>query len=186
MINLLPKDKQKEIRAGRTNRILVSYSVSLLIILVLIVLIFLAVSLYLSAVKSRAEEDIKNSTAAASELSQEQAEITEFKNNLATAKTILDSRIDYSAVILQIAKLVPSGVVLDNLTLNEEQFGQPMTIEGHAKSESLAIKYKNILNDSQYFDNAYFESVIVDANDGSYKYGFSLTATIKPEILDNE
>lgn len=85
----------------------------------------------------------------------------DFAKNLTSAKTILASNTNFTELVLDIASLVPSGVVLNNLTLgtNNAASNAPITISGRATSYDGAINLKNSLDASPIFENVSIVSV---------------------------
>ena len=103
MINLLPPEEKRQIRARITNTLLLRYCIATL--LLTIPLSTLAGGTYMIILnqKSAAEESIQNSQQKSSQYADIRAEAQEFKSNLNTAKTILDKEIKYSQIALAIA-----------------------------------------------------------------------------------
>lgn len=182
MINLLPRSAKRELYAGRTNVLLVRYNILMIIVIAAVALILAGVYLYLMTTLTNAERRIEESERSGQQLATEQQEIASFKSNLATAKQILDKRVDYSTVILRISSVVPGGVLVDQLSLDPETFGTPTKLNVSATSEQRVLELKNALNESEYFDDAYIDT-ITKAESGDHPYAAVLTVTFKQELL---
>src|SRR5262245_15442644 len=112
MINLLPPQHKQDIRAARANSLLIRYNFLLLGALAFLMLAIGIVYVYLTSAKASDEKTIKDnqSNVAGFASVEEQAQI--FRNNLSVAKLILDKEVNYTKVILSIAKVLPAGTIL--------------------------------------------------------------------------
>lgn len=182
MINLLPPEEKRQLRAARTNSLLLRYN-----LLLLGAVIFLAASIaityfYLSTTKANAETVISENNAKVGGLASVQADATTFRTNLATAKQILDNEVIYTKVILAIAALLPSGTVLDRLNLDSQTFGTETTIAARVKNYDLALKLKDAFQSSPLFTNVHFQSITSSSTVGDqYPLTVNLNVTIKKD-----
>ena len=184
MINLLPETYKKEILAGRSNLLLVRYCVLSLAVTVATVGIIAGVWLMIDRVKDISQQTIIDNEKNSFQLSAKQAEVTEFHTNLKTAKSILDKQIDYSSVALRVASTIPSGVVIDQLSLDPSTFDKPTTMVAHARSENTALELKKAFSDSKYYSDVHFNSISRgDDGSGEYPFTVNLGLTIKKSIL---
>ncbi|MGH7196796.1 MAG: PilN domain-containing protein [Candidatus Saccharimonadales bacterium] len=154
MINLLPLETKHQIRAARTNRVLRRYCVLLVLTGLLLGSVF-AGGFWVAAEEKALAESLKaSSQQSAQEYAQTRKAAEDFAKDLATAKTILASNVSFSKVVLDIAGVVPSGVILNNLTLGgSAKPDAPIDISGRAKSYDNAINLKNSLEESPIFEN---------------------------------
>lgn len=154
MINLLPGEFKKQLRAARNNNILRRYYLLLLISAGLLAAIF-AVGFVVTFDQEQQHIRIKqesDQTAKAFEDTRKAAE--DFSKDLAVAKTILASDVRFSQLISDIAGVIPPGVVLRNLGLNTQDAGNaPLTISANAKTYDHAVELKNSLEKSPIFEN---------------------------------
>jgi Tfp pilus assembly protein PilN len=153
MINLLPPETKKQIRAARMNVILVNYCVLIIFTAVVLATVFV-LGFWANASDEQLANDAKatsNSSAAAYSDTRKQAD--SFAKDLATAKTILASDVSFSQLILDISSVVPSGVILNNLSLGTSSQNTPIDISGRAVSADAAIALKNSLDASPIFEN---------------------------------
>jgi Tfp pilus assembly protein PilN len=159
MINLLPDDIKRDMSAARSNVILFRYNLLTIAaaggLLVICALFFVILNNNQSSAVSRSSEN--EAKAATYEPVQKAAE--EYKANLATAKAILDKSVSYTTTIFEIVKLLPSGVVLDGISLNASDFGKQMTFTANAKSVEKATELKQNFQGSKIFTNVHFQSV---------------------------
>lgn len=183
MINLLPRQELRELYAGRTNSLLVRYNILMLSVAVLIILILLGVYFYLGMIQGNAEARIASSQSEHQALVQPEQEISSFRSNLATARQILDKRVDYSTVILRVSSAIPSGITLDNLALDPSTFGTPTEMSVQASSENSILNLKNALNSSKYFSDAHINTISKSDGENSRGYTGSLTVTFTEELI---
>lgn len=186
MINLLPTQEKREILAGRTNRLLVRYIVLLAIVTGLMVIAFAFVWLYLDNTRSANQAKIDQYEASSHQLATEQQAINAFRSNLQTAKTILDKQVNYSSIILRIAQTIPSGVVIDQLSLDPKTLGTPTTLTVRAQSEAAVLALKTALTSSPYYSNAHFDTIALpDSSTNKYPYQVTMTVTLTRELLND-
>ncbi|HRN96859.1 MAG TPA: PilN domain-containing protein [Candidatus Saccharibacteria bacterium] len=175
MINLLPDDAKRQIKAGRTNIILIRYMIFLVFGAIFLTLISAAVYLFLMNSKANAEQSIKIDSSKDSSYLSVQAQAAALRSSLTTAKSILDQEISYSNILDGIAKALPQGVVIDTLSLSASTLGTPITIQARAKSTEDALKLKDSFQKSPLFSNFSLQSISTNKS-GSNDY--PVTATI--------
>lgn len=182
MINLLPPADKRQIRAGRSNALLLRYNVLLLVAVAFLMAAIGVVYVYLGNTKLGAEQVIKENQAKVADFADTEKEANEFKNNLAIAKQILDKEVIYTKVILEISALLPKGVVLDNLNLDAKTFGTQTTLSAHAKTVNDAIALKTSFQNSPLFSDVNFQSISTeDAEADDYPIRVSLNVTINKD-----
>lgn len=184
MINVLPPDAKRELLASRTNSLLMRYIILTSVFMGLVLLEMGAVYLFLASTRQASEDTIAKNTAEAASLQQVKIKSDEFKSNLATAKTIFDSQVRYTSVIKTISDLIPSGIILDTLTIDPTTFGTPTTLEVKAKTYGDAILFRTKLNDSKKFTNTSFKNISFSPdNKGPYPYSVTYNLTFSKELL---
>ena len=155
MINLLPPEAKKQIRAARFNVVLRNYIVMLTITGVLLAATF-AIGFWVTINdKSLAETNKASSQAAAAEYQETRKAAEDFAKNLNTAQAILATNVSFSKLITDIATNVPSGVILSNLSLGGSTAAQntPVEINAKARSYNDAVRLKDSLEASPIFEN---------------------------------
>ncbi len=180
MINLLPPEMKSQISAARTNRLLLRYNFLLLLAIGFLLAAIALVYIYLASTKSSAAATITYNQSKASDYASVQSDANNFRQNLASAKQILDSDITYTKVIVEIANLLPSGVVLDNLSLDSTSFGTPTTLSAKVTDYQTALTLKNSLQNSKVFSNVSIQS-IASGSDTQYPLSVMLLVTIQKD-----
>lgn len=177
MINLLPSETKRQLKAARANVLLLRYTTLIAAAVGFLAIGTFSVYLVMGNIKSNAENAITENHSKISNYASVQSAANEFRTNLSTAKTIMDKEIIYSDTVISIAQIIPSGVILDNLNLDASSFGSPMTINAKAVNYERAIALKVALEQSSMFSNVSFTTVSSDGS-GGYPYSASLNATL--------
>lgn len=183
MINLLPTKEKREILAGRSNRLLVRYSILLVVVIMMMLCAFAVVWFYLQNTREVNQARIEQNEASSRQLLAKQTAINEFRSNLQTAKTILDKQVNYSAIVLKVASTIPRGVVIDQLTLDPKTFGTPTSLTARVKNEAAALALKDSLTKSPYYNDAHFDSISRSDDPSGYPYQVTMTVTFTKELL---
>ena len=188
MINLLPDDHKREIRAGRVNMLLVRY-ISMMAGAIVVLGGLVGGSYYvLTDTKMKAEEQVRENEQDVVAYNQVRLRANSFRSDLATAKTILDKEVTYSKLIYKIADVIPDNVVLNSLTLDPQQLGSSATMTANAKTYDDAINLKEaLIKNDELFTDVSFETVsnsTSESDSDSYPIATSLKVTIKKEALE--
>lgn len=176
MINLLPYENKKQIRAGRMNIILIRFIVILGMAMGFLVLACGASYLVLNVIKDsdRQVVTVKAKTKSTNSI-QQQADA--FRNNLINVKSMLDNEITYSDVLSGLGATLPKGAILDSLSLNETSFSTTYSLTILAKSNDQLQQIDNNFKSSQYFSN--YKLVTSSATpDGSTDYPVKISTSI--------
>ena len=181
MINLLPPEEKRQLRAARTNTLLARYNILLLGAVAFLSIATAVVYLYLTGTKAAADQVVRENSIQTSQYASVLTEAQQFRSNLAIAKRILDREITYTQVLINIAQVMPEGVVLQSLVLDATTFGSETTLTAQARNYDRALAFKDALQNSPYFSEAHFQSVD-DTATGGYPLAISLNVTISEEI----
>lgn len=180
MINLLPPEEKRQLRAARSNSLLLRYNIFLIGAVLFLGVAVGITYVYLSTTKTNAESIIGENRAKVTSFASVQAEADVFRGNLTTAKQILDNEVVYTKVMLAIAALMPSGTVLDKLSLDSQTFGTQTILAARATSYDNALKLKEAFQSSPLFSDVHFLS-ITSGGLSPYSLTVSLNVTIKKD-----
>ena len=160
MINLLAPETKRQLRAAHTNVTLYHYSLLVLFTAILLASVF-GMGFWADYHDRTVAEQAKARTDSDAQAYADTRKLAEsFANDVATAKTILASNVSFSQLILDIAALVPQGVILNNLTLGDTTSSKnPLDISGRANSYNGAVALKNSLEASSIFENVSIASI---------------------------
>ena len=177
MINLLSDERKAEIRAARTNVIIVRYTG-----IIAMAIVFILSTLYVSYTvlqntMASAETQISANDVKADIYSETKQQVDTLSAKLAEAKTILDQEIRYSRVLVNIGQQMPSGTVLGDVTLSAASFsGTPVELKAYAKSTTEAGELKTRFQASPLFSQVNLLST--DENAGIDGYPVSVSMTV--------
>jgi Tfp pilus assembly protein PilN len=177
MINLLPIDKKAEIRAARTNLILIRY-ITILVCAVAFVLGAMYVTYtVLGFTKDSSEKIIASNDVKAGVYSSTQSQVNNLSASLSETKVLLDKEVRYSKVFVNIAQLMPSNTVFGKLELTDSSFnGTPTNVKVYAKTSAHAVTLRQNFEKSPMFSGVSFKT-IVESGSGIDGYPVSVDMT---------
>ena len=159
MINLLPTDKKRDIRAARTNVVLLRYN-----FFIVVGILFLAATcalfyFVLNNARATAVSTSTDNTVRAQSFAKIRADASEYQRNLSIANKILGNSVNYSAFLFSLTKLLPDGVILEGITLNASSFSQQTTFIARATTFEKATELKESFQKSDLLTNVFFQSL---------------------------
>lgn len=178
MINLLPEETKRQLRAAHTNVLLFKYLLVLGAGAAFLSLAFGASYIFLTNNKVAIEKLEDNSQSTVSLYSVAQKQLNSIVSSVTTAKNILDQQVSYSNIIAGIAAALPTGVIIDKLTVDNSTIGKPITLIAKAKSADSAPLMKDSFASSTLFSNYNLLSMTTDVSDPSgfpVQISFSIT-----------
>lgn len=185
MINLLSPEDKKQLRAARVNSLLLRYYL-------LGFLVFSASGLALAGGFYIADQNVQSARLAIDKTesdSQNYASVQqrskEFENNLKVARQILAAEVVYSKMITDIANTIPSGTVLNSLSLTPETINKKINLSFRTKDYDKGIKLKTTLENSNMFDDVSIVSITKKGqeNSGPYPTDVNISATFHPRKI---
>jgi Tfp pilus assembly protein PilN len=180
MINLLPEDNKKEIRAGRANVLLLRYNIFTLVAIAMLILFCGLFWVIMSAEKINAEQTNRGNISKTAGYAAVRKEAEEYRNNLTIAEKILDKEINYTEKVFAITKLLPKGVVLDGITLSAKDFGSQTVLTAKAKDYASVTALKNSFQNSSVFSNVFFQAITDSSGSGTpAEYPISVNISVK-------
>lgn len=179
MINLLPSELKQDRLFGRRNRILRNYSIVIFLIGVCSTTVMFFNSKLIASDEKNLRAEITEKQAKAAELSKTKAELEKLAASLDTIDKLYDGEIVFSELIPKIGGLLPSGTVLNGLTL-AGGIDDPLNLEIDMQSQELAAVFQQNLVNSDLFEAADISSITSKGEGGSDdKYLFSATISAK-------
>lgn len=177
MINLLPEERKAEIRAGRTNVLLLRYIVITFTAVIVLGGLIVGSYIALDGAKQGAEQKVSENQSRVSAYSDVKAKADAFRTDLATAKSVLDNDVSFTKLIYKIADAVPPNVILNDLNLDPATFGSSVTMNASAKTFSDAGKLKDsFIKNSDVFSNVKLQSL--SSEDGPSAGGYPVKVTL--------
>lgn len=188
MINLLPTEVKRDIRAARMNIVLLHYIFVVIGAMVILALFCLTFYVILRGSQTNAVSTNKDNSAKAASYASIRKEADNYRNNLTIANKIFANSTSYTDIIVAITKLIPDGVVLDGLTLNSTTLGQQTSFSAHAKTYDDANKLKENFQDPKLshglFSNVYFQNLSANPDSGSDSYPIAIVLSAKLNKVD--
>jgi len=181
MINLLPDDYKKDIRTARANVVLLRYNILMLVSVAVLVVICIAFYFILTISQASAVSRNTENSSKASSFQEVRTAADEYRSNLSVANSVLSNSVNYTTVIFEITKLLPSGVVLDTISLSASDFGKQMVFATHAKSYSHATQLKESFQSSKLFSNVYFQN-ITDTSSPDSNEAYPVAVTLSAQL----
>ena len=179
MINRLPPEYQRDLRAARANTLLLRYNIALLAAVGFMLAAFVVTYLFLTIGKASAESTIETNRAKQTSYAETQQQATEFRNNLTTAKQIFANQINYSGLILDIARTLPRGTILQQISLDAAEFGKPTTLTAKTTSYNSALTLKDTLaKNTKIFSDVNIQSITADKSNRGYPFNVVVNLTI--------
>ena len=166
MINLLAPEAKRQLRAARRNVVLRRYTVFVSFVVLLVFATF-GGGYYLAVnERNRLQAEVDSQSSKTAKYQAARATATQFSKDLTTAKTIFANEVVFSDLLLDISKILPSGVVLSELNVSTETFGTEITLRARAKDANTGpINLKTALEQSDLFSNVKIAN-ISDESDG--------------------
>lgn len=180
MINLMPDNDKKELRAARVNTVLVRYIFIIVLAFLFLVMLLAGSYLLLGQTKQSALQLIDANETKAAVYSSTKTQVDALSSSLTETRSILNQEVLYSNVLMNIGQQMPAGTVLEKVSLTATSFsGSPMTLKAYAKTSDAAVTLRQNFQTSQIFSNVNFESVS-DTSGGipGYPVTVSMTLTI--------
>lgn len=143
MINLLPPESAKQLRAARHNALLMKYIIGLSITLGLIVLVYALTFVLMKSTEISSNASSETSKQKIATYNKAAAEAKTHTQNLRMAKSIFDSELSYTNALHKIASALPAGTVLQTLNLSASTTSTPTTLTILAKTKQDALNVKS-------------------------------------------
>ena len=183
MINLLPVEERRQLKAARANTLLVRYVIITIVVVLVLLGMVGAVRHLLAQQFTAAEQRIADNLAKTTSYQEVQNQADALRSSLDSAKGALASDIHYSNALLNIAAALPSNVTVKSLSLDAQSLGQEMTLETTVDSEEQAYAIKKHLDESEFVvpGSVKYGKLIAPADSNS-GYTLQLLVTFKKEI----
>jgi Tfp pilus assembly protein PilN len=164
VINLMPPNMKEQIRYAKMNRTTLHYLWGLIVVLVVLGGVFGGAFYLLGQQQQAANAGAVGDQQQIAELNKTVLpEAKDASGRLNAIKYVQGTQTRFSAVISDIAKVVPSGVSIDSMTLTGND-KTPVTIAVTADSYNDALAFRNALTLSPRIANADLETITSSTN----------------------
>lgn len=178
MINLMPDDTKKELRAARVNVMLSRYIFVLILAGLFLALVLFGSFYLLNQSRESSLQLIQTNGVKADVYSSTKAQVDELSGSLNGARTILDQEVRYSNVLINFAQLMPSGTVIGEITLDTNSFGAPFTVAVYARTTNDAVALQDRFQSSNLFSDVSFQSISESGGIEGYPVNATMTLTL--------
>jgi hypothetical protein len=184
MINLMPDEAKRQLRAARANVLLLRYLLVLLIATGFIAFAIVGSFYLLTQTKASAEELIAASDTEAEVYSETQQAVAQLSSQLSEARSTLNNEVSYSNILINFGQLMPEGTVLDSITLDGDSFnGTPVTMTIYAVNTDAVVNARERFQSTSYFSNVSFQSISEgNTTVSGYPVSAQMTLTINRTI----
>lgn len=177
MINLLPPESSKQLRAARHNTLLMQYVIGLGITLGLIILAYGSTFILMKSAELASSASSESSKKKIATYKKAEADAKSHMENLRMAKSIFDSELSYTAALHKIASAMPAGTVVESLNLSSSTAAQPTTLTILAKTKQDALNVKSALETHKIASDITIASLNEGGGSGSSTQQGANTAT---------
>lgn len=198
MINLLPREKLRQLKAAQQNTLFIRYTTLSMISLVATVIIFGVTFIFLKAAEHQGNMTAEQNTTKLASYSSVRQEAKDYENNLKVAKHLLDQNIPYTNALLNIASAIPQNTILQSITLSPASVKSPFTLNARTVSYEGAIKLRDSLSEKRIGTDVKLLSVTDDrgvdgqSGEGSdplvakYPFSVSIQLNFSPSLLEKQ
>lgn len=172
-INLLPPAEQQANRVHEASYQLRDFGIWLLISLGLLAFFLAAARFYLQEQLQTSAEELAQQTNFLNnaETASLKKDIESLNTDLANFQTLSADQRRYSAVFMELARLLPSDMTIDRLSFDTAD--NKAELAGRGGSRSSVLKFRENLVSSQYFKNVNFPLANLERAAGaSWSYRF--------------
>lgn len=179
MINLLSGERKDEIRAARTNVILLRY-----MSVVALAFLFITAALYVSHIvltstKTSAEAIIMNNDVKADVYSETKQQVDTLTTQLSEARAISEQEVLYSQLLVRLGEIMPAGTVLGDTTFNTASFnGTPVDLVAYAKTTNEVTLIQSQFQASGMFSQVSLKGTEADKGIPGYPVSVSLSVVM--------
>lgn len=177
MINLLPYETKKQLKASRSNAIWLRF-----LIILCVAMAFLLGACAVTAFLLQSGRDINNALTSNPNLTSETIEINrqadDALTNLNFAKTIFNEQISYSYLLTSLDSILPDGAVLGGFSVDNNSINNELTLLIKASSADQTSVIASGFKNSPVFSSY---TLISAKQDGTDQY-HPTTITIKVKI----
>ncbi len=165
MINLLPGETKKQLRAARLNTVLIRY-----IIFLILAVVFLGAACTVSyLVLANSKSDAEKVTNVNQSKPNSNMEITkqadQISASLSSAKSMLDQQIKYSDIIMGIGAAMPPGTIISALTISSSSISSPLALKVNAKVSTVIANLQTNFEKSTLFTEYTIQSTTTNPSD---------------------
>lgn len=182
MINLLPVDHRRQLRAARANTLLVRYVIITAALILLLLGMVAAMYQLLLTQKTEAEAHIADNRAKTANYDDVRTQADALNTNLTAARSAIDGSLNYSLALTRLAGILPDDVKLGTVNLSSASFGTAIKLEFPVTTEAQALAIRDAFNKSEYVTPGSVSFGSLSSATSGDGYTLELNLTLKKEI----
>ena len=172
----MPDNAKKQLKAARTNVLLVRYMLVLFFAALFLLMILFGAYYLLDQTRTSAQQLIDANESKAEVFSATQSQVNNLSESLSVVTSIVNQEIRYSNVLVNLAQQMPAGTVFKSINFDSTSFsGTPVTLTVYARTTDAAVALQDRFQTSPYFSAVNFQEI----SDGDTTIdGYPVTATM--------
>ena len=182
MINLLPADHRRQLRAARANTLLIRYVIITAALILLLLGMVAAMYQLLLAQKADAEAHVADNLTKTTAYEDVRTQAAALNTHLTTARTALDGSLNYSLALTRLAGILPADASLGTVNLTSASFGSPIKLEFPVRTEAQALAIRDAFTKSEYVTPGSVSFGNLSSATSGDGYTLELNVTLKKEI----
>lgn len=181
MINLLSQEYRSELAAAKRNIVLRKYVFTLVALVAVVAASYSVGYILLQDQKQFYEAQKAEYEPQKSQYATTIKEAADYNKNLAIAKSILSNEIVFSHLMITITQLIPSNVLMSNVSLKANQLDKTMELTFGVNSAVDAVAVKNAFEKSPYFKDTKIKTIDI-VTDGPTPFTTVIITSIKTDV----
>ncbi len=166
MINLLPSDNRKQLKASVLNTSLLKYIFFFVAILIAMAASVGLIYVNLIYTKNSLNQDLEQAKQRALTIQESKTEIEAFRDQINEADKIFSEQVHYSQLLTALAASLPSDVHFTGFKISEIDFKTPQTVQVNTKNSDKIIETKQALEKTNFISSVSIASVAKDQKTG--------------------
>lgn len=182
MINLMPTESKRQLKAARTNTLLLRYTIVIVVAAIFAYVVLGGSYFLLTQTKNSQQQLIAANDTKAQAFNDTRQEIDGLSVTLTGARTELDQQILYSKLLTNLGASLPAGTVIEKVSFDAQSFSSPMTLKVFATTNDAAVTLRQQLSTSAYFTKVNLDSISETGGVDGYPISATLTLTLNRTI----
>lgn len=162
MINLLPQENRKHLKASQLNTVLLKYVFFFASTLIALTVSIGFIYLNLFYTKISIDKNLEDARGRAQTIAKSKQEASELQTQIQNIDKIYNQQIHYSKVLTALAQQLPDDVIIDAFHIGSNAFSKPQTIQIHAQNHDKVIETKRALEKATFIAGVAINNVNTD------------------------
>lgn len=168
MINLLPLDNRKQLRASYVNTDLFKYIFLFIGTIIALVVSIAFIYITLLYTKGNIEQQLVEVKQRSQATIQTKQRAEQLQKNINEVDAIFSKQSHYSNFLVEFSKALPKDVAIQNLTLSEQALKAPIIIQISTNNHDQMINTKRTLEKAKFIDSVSISSITHNEKTGKF------------------